>query len=208
MEDRQTRRTESLGATLPFCARMRGNPDRACVAGSALAAAGIRPTVPSLLSPRSSLDGRATPLHACITYSEACVGTDDVDSVIPHWFTVQMARMVDLRFPPSALHGLWEGLQGLPVAVLDAAVTCALQTREVFPTAAELREDADLARPQPAWTAPSGSPQCDQCRDTGFAPTSAPNTVRRCACWADNPVLVRQRESHARYAHGRPTRRP
>ena len=137
--------------------------------------------------------------------------------MIPAWFTAQMARMADLRFPPSSLAMHWEGLRDLPDAVLDAAVTRAIQTRASFPAPAELREDADVAAPRPLWreleteplpapvvlgTLPTGAPvvarsryvpQCPDCGDSGFAPAGE-RTVRRCACWQTNPVLLRRRE--------------
>lgn len=63
-----------------------------------------------------------------------------------HVFERQMDRLMGLRFPPSTLETHWEGLRGLPEAVLEAAVTRALHTRSEFPTPIELRTDADAVR--------------------------------------------------------------
>ena len=145
---------------------------------------------------------------------------------IPAWFTAQMQRMRDLRFPPSSGRMHWEGLRDMPAAVLEAAVTRAIHTRSAFPTPAELREDADVAAPRPVWrepepdplpdpvvlgTLPTGAPvvaryrhdpSCADCCDTGWRPTG-PRDVTRCGCWSTNPVLVRRRDAQRRYAEAR-----
>jgi hypothetical protein len=81
-----------------------------------------------------------------------------------------------------------------------------------------------LAEPQVVGHLPTGraivqtavyAPCCATCNDSGWAPTTmwhakdgtpvpggAP-AVTRCGCWADNPVLVRQRAQQARYAQQR-----
>ena len=147
--------------------------------------------------------------------------------MIPTWFQQQMARMADLRFPPSSLAMHWEGLRDVPEAVLEAAVTRAIQTRASFPAPAELREDADVATPRPVWreiepepllepvllgTLPTGAPvvarsryepHCPDCNDTGWAATEDRHHVRRCGCWATNPVLTRSREAQRKYAEAR-----
>lgn len=128
-------------------------------------------------------------------------------TAIPSWFTHQMSRMADLRNAPSALHMWWEGLQGVPLEVLEAAVTHAIQTRQWFPSPAELRDDADLAvpaRPVP----PTSTPWCEQCQDTGWRETvpsaeAVPRAVARCECWDRSPVLMARRAAAARYARGR-----
>ena len=151
--------------------------------------------------------------------------------MIPPWFQRQMARLADLRFPPSSLQMHWEGLRDVPEAVLEAAVTRAIQTRASFPAPAELREDADVAAPAPAWreiepeplpapvqigTLPTGAPvvarsrytaHCEVCTDSGWKEfvtrNGASRAVCKCDCWATNPVLVRRREAQRRYAEAR-----
>lgn len=81
-----------------------------------------------------------------------------------------------------------------------------------------------LAEPQVVGHLPTGraivqtavyAPCCATCNDSGWAPTTMWHTkdgtpvpggapaVTRCGCWADNPVLVRQRAQQARYAQQR-----
>ena len=160
--------------------------------------------------------------------------------MIPPWFTAQMARMADMKNPPMkwyadgrpasdpdiCLRMWWEGMHDMPQAAVEAAVTYAIPRREWFPRPVELREDADVAAPRPAWreiepeplpesvvlgTLPTGArvvalsryeAECPDCGDTGFAPAGE-RTVRRCGCWATNSVLIRKRESQRKYAEAK-----
>ena len=123
--------------------------------------------------------------------------------------------------PEICLRMWWEGLSDMAPAVLEDAVGHAVKTRTFFPRPAELREDADVAAPRPVWreiepeplpepvvlgTLPTGAPvvarsryipQCPDCGDSGFVPAGE-RTVRRCACWQTNPVLLRRREAQQR----------
>ena len=56
-----------------------------------------------------------------------------------------MLRMSGLRYVPADMCTHWEGLQDLPEAALEAAVTRAIRTRVDFPVPRELREDADAS---------------------------------------------------------------
>ena len=129
--------------------------------------------------------------------------------------------------PEICLRMWWEGLSDMAPAVLEDAVGHAVKTRTFFPRPAELREDADVAAPRPVWREieaeplpepvllgklPTGAPvvarsryesQCPDCNDTGWAATEDRHHVRRCSCWATNPVLVRKREAQRRYAEAR-----
>lgn len=125
------------------------------------------------------------------------------ENVIPLWFTAQMGRMADLRNPPSSLHMHWEGLQTIPVADLDRAVTKAIQTRSWFPSPVELRQDADATfhAPMP----PLGEQFCEVCGDTGFKPVETPKgpAVTFCECRSTNPVWQQKQQATRKYAEAR-----
>ena len=123
---------------------------------------------------------------------------------IPPWFAEQMARMSELRFPPSSLMMHWEGLQDMPLHVLRDAVTRAIPTRTHFPTPREIREDADIAGPKSTWQA-EGDVFCELCQDTGWKPvtTDRGSEVVRCECYVGNPVIQRKRDATRKYAEAR-----
>ena len=61
-------------------------------------------------------------------------------------FDAQMSRLaLGLRWPPADLTSHFEALKDLPDDHLRLAVNRALQSREVFPTPSELRQDCDTA---------------------------------------------------------------
>ena len=127
------------------------------------------------------------------------------ENVAPPWFVQQMQRMGELRFPPTSMQMHWDGLQGMRLEHLEAAVTRAIQTRTYFPTPAELREDADVATPTGVWQRPTGGRACEACEDTGWrdVDTSRGRAVTRCACWEQNPVIQQQRAASRKYAETR-----
>ena len=147
----------------------------------------------------------------------------------PAWFMTQMARLAGLPFAPPTLDTHWLGLSDLPREVLGRAVTRAAKVRERFPSPAELREDADIASPAPAWREIEGEPlpepveigvlpdgtklprarsvytyRCAVCDDTGWKPVGEDGrTVTKCPCWETNPVLIRARDRMRKYAEAR-----
>ena len=166
------------------------------------------------------------PIRLC---EECC---DGPAAQTPAWQPIETAPKDDdvllySETDPSSLQMHWEGLKDVPEAVLEAAVTRAIQTRASFPAPAELRDDADVAAQRPVWREPEAEPlpepvllgmlptgapivarsqprayACEACGDTGFEPAGE-RTVRKCGCWASNPVLVRRREAMRRYAEAR-----
>ena len=147
----------------------------------------------------------------------------------PGWFSSIMAQLAGLPFAPPTLDTHWLGLSDLPQEVLERAVTRAARVRERFPSPAELREDADIASPAPAWreiegeplpepveigVLPDGTrlpmarsrwePRCPDCEDTGWKPANEDRrTVTKCPCWETNPVLIRARDRMRKYAEAR-----
>jgi hypothetical protein len=60
----------------------------------------------------------------------------------------QFQRLVVLKGMPGDTEAYWDALQDMPLDVLTAAVGHSLKTRAWWPTPAEIRLDADAARPQ------------------------------------------------------------
>lgn len=139
-------------------------------------------------------------------------------------FDAQMSRLaLGLRWPPADLTSHFEALKDLPDDHLRLAVNRALQSREVFPTPSELRQDCDTARQNVSTTSgvfaydPDRRYHCDECRDAGWAEGHCNGTqqcgmpscatthyvhsyVKKCDCWETNPVLLRARDQAKRYA--------
>jgi hypothetical protein len=76
-------------------------------------------------------------------------------------FSAQMHRLAGLRFAPTDLTTHWEGLRGVPLPVLTAAVSLAQKTRSAFPTPVELREDADRVAHTVVVRAPEATREVD-----------------------------------------------
>lgn len=85
---------------------------------------------------------------------------------------------------PVRIEAYHRGLEGVPLAVLTAAVQKAIQTRQWFPKVAELREDCEACRRE--MRAKLHHQPCIECEDTpGWVTLTEANVqrVRRCRCW-------------------------
>lgn len=115
------------------------------------------------------------------------------------FFQAQMERLAGLDFRPSSLQTHWEVLYDLDELRLTNAVSWCQHNLTKFPGPAELRIKAESLSDTPGADAVRNWTPCEVCDDTGWA-DAGDRTVKRCACWDTNPVLLRRRERDARGA--------
>lgn len=133
------------------------------------------------------------------------------------------------RDPDPDQAGVWFArLMDLELAHLEAAMVSVSQTAHRMPAIAAVRVAADEVRlrathgsttRQVAAAVARGEYCCGACEDSGFVPVTDAGRiltiagsltwrnehgyrakVRRCACWASNPVLLEARQARGRYA--------
>jgi hypothetical protein len=103
-------------------------------------------------------------------------------------------KLVD--FTPVRTKAYENGLQDIPIPLLNAAVRRAIQTRTWFPKVAELRADAEMCRREMLEAHPYE--RCSACNYIGTVQigyTELPSGHRkprygRCACWTRHQALL------------------
>jgi hypothetical protein len=86
-------------------------------------------------------------------------------------------------FTPARVRAYEDGLNTIPIPLLNAAVRRAIQTRTFLPKVAELRTDAEACRRE--LLASNQYEPCAQCDETGWERVTVDgiHRVQRCGCW-------------------------